>query len=101
MDLPGRLFERLKVLIDEMHDGWDVRLQALGHEAYSVKKLRSEGKLKASDFSVITYAKDNGMVLITSDTESGKGCQENSIPCILLDDNELFKIVIEKISGLK
>ena len=91
----------MKVIVDEMHDGWDVLLQGLGHEAYSVKKLRSEGKLLGSDFSVITYAKDNAMVLITSDAESGVACQENDIPCILLDDNEIFKIVVEKLKSLR
>ena len=35
---------KLKILIDEMDDGWDEKLQMLGYDAYSVKKLRAEGK---------------------------------------------------------
>ena len=34
----------MKILVDEMDDGMDERLIQLGYDAYSVKKLRSEGK---------------------------------------------------------
>ncbi|SVB19636.1 uncharacterized protein METZ01_LOCUS172490, partial [marine metagenome] len=33
----------LKILIDEMDDGMDERLQNIGYDAHSVKKLRTEG----------------------------------------------------------
>ena len=32
-----------KILIDEMDDGMDEKLEKVGFEAYSVKKLRAEG----------------------------------------------------------
>ena len=89
--------ERTKILVDEMDDGMDERLISMGFDAYSVKKLRSEGKKLHTDFSVINYAKENGMILITRDTESGQACDENNIPCVLLDNNEIFKIVIKKL----
>ncbi len=87
----------MKVLVDEMDDGMDDRLKELGYEAYSVKKLRTAGKKLHADYSVINYAKENNMVLVTRDTENGIACKENSIPCILLDNNEIFKIVVEKL----
>ena len=87
----------MKVLVDEMDDGMDDRLKELGYEAYSVKKLRTGGKKLHADYSVINYAKENNMVLVTRDTENGIACKENSIPCILLDNNEIFKIVVEKL----
>lgn len=90
----------MKILVDEMDDGWDEKLKSLGYEAYSVKKLLNEGKKLHSDYSVINYAKENGMVLITRDTESGQACVENGLPCILLDNNEIFKIVVEKLKTL-
>jgi predicted nuclease of predicted toxin-antitoxin system len=82
-----------------MDDGWDEKLQSLGYEAYSVKKLLNEGKKLRTDYSIINYAKENGMILITRDTESGQACEENNLPCILLDNNEIFKIVVEKLKG--
>jgi uncharacterized protein with PIN domain len=87
----------LKILVDEMDDGWDEKLRTLGYEAYSVKKLIMEGKKLHTDYSVITYAKENDMILITRDTESGQACEENNIPCILLDNAEIFKIITEKL----
>ena len=86
-----------KILIDEMDDGMDEKLEKVGFEAYSVKKLRAEGLKLHTDFSVISYAKKNNMILITRDTESGEACNENNIPCILLDTDEIFKIVIDKL----
>ena len=87
----------MKILVDEMDDGWDEKLRTLGYEAYSVKKLIMEGKKLHTDYSVITYAKENSMILITRDTESGQACEENNIPCILLDNAEIFKIITEKL----
>ena len=89
----------MKILIDEMDDGMDDRLIQLGYDAYSVKKLRVEGKNLHTDYSVINYAKEDEMILVTRDTESGQACEENGLPCILLDNNEIFKIVTEKLKN--
>jgi len=88
-----------KILIDEMDDGWDERLKQLGFEAYSVKKLRAEGKKLRTDYSVINYARENGLILVTRDTESGQACEENNLPYILLDNDEIFKILLDKVTN--
>ena len=93
-----RMVKKLvKILIDEMDDGMDEKLSSIGYDAYSVKKLCTQGFKLHADYSVINYAKENKMILVTRDTESGQACDENSIPCILLDNNEIFKIVLEKL----
>jgi len=89
--------QKIKILVDEMDDGWDDKLQKLGFNAFSVKKLRAQGKKLGTDYSVINYARENDMILVTRDTESGQACQENNIPFILLDNDEIFKIVLNKI----
>ncbi len=86
-----------KILIDEMDDGMDEKLQNIGYDAYSVKKLRIEGLKLHTDYSIINYAKKNDMVLVTRDTESGQACDENNIPYVLLDSDEIFKIVLGKL----
>ena len=86
-----------KILIDEMDDGMDEKLQNIGYDAYSVKKLRIEGLKLHTDYSIINYAKKNDMILVTRDTESGQACDENNIPYVLLDSDEIFKIVVEKL----
>jgi len=89
----------LKILVDEMDDGMDEKLNDLGFEAYSVKKLLTEGKNLQTDYSIINYAKENEMILVTRDSESGQACNENNLPCILLDNDEIFKIVVEKLKN--
>ena len=82
----------IKILIDEMDDGMDEKLCQLGYDALSVKKLHT-------DYSIINFAKENEMILITRDTEIGQACEENNLPCILLDNNEIFKIVLAKLKN--
>jgi len=82
-----------------MDDGMDEKLNDLGFEAFSVKKLLTEGKNLRTDYSIINYAKENEMILVTRDTESGQACQENNLQCILLDNDEIFKIVVEKLKN--
>jgi len=83
-----------------MDDGMDEKLNDLGFEAYSVKKLLTEGMNLRTDYSIINYAKENEMILVTRDTESGQACHENNLPCILLDNDEIFKIVVEKLKNI-
>ena len=91
----------MKVLVDEMYDGIDIKLKEFGYEAYSVKKLIVEGKKLTSDYSVIKYAEENEMVMVTEDTEVGKACKENNIPCVLLDNETIFKMILEELSQYK
>lgn len=91
----------MKVLVDEMYDGMDVKLKEFGYDAFSVKKLIVDGKKLTSDYSVIKYAEENGMVMVTEDVEIGKACKENNIPCVLLDSETLFRIVLEELSQLR
>ena len=91
----------MKVLVDEMYDGIDIKLKEFGYEAYSVKKLIVEGKKLTSDYSVIRYAEENRMVLITEDTEVGKACKENNIQCVLLDNETIFKMILEELGNFK
>lgn len=91
----------MKILVDEMYDGMDTKLKEFGYEAYSVKKLITEGKKLTSDYSVIKYAEENGMVMVTEDIEVGKACKENNIQCVLLDNETMFKIILEELGNLK
>ena len=91
----------MKVLVDEMYDGVDAKLKEFGYSAFSVKKLIAEGKKLSSDYSVIKYAAENGMIVVTEDVEIGKACKENDIQCVLLDNETIFKIILEELSKYK
>ena len=54
-----------KILIDEMDDGMDDKLKSIGFDAYSVKKLRADGIKLHTDYSILNYAKENNMILVT------------------------------------
>ncbi|MCA9828592.1 MAG: DUF5615 family PIN-like protein [Nitrosopumilus sp.] len=87
----------MKILVDENLDGMDERLKGLGYDAYSVRKLQMSGKKLGSDYSIINYARENGMIIVTKDTEFRKASEENDFPLILLDDEEILKIIVEKL----
>ena len=91
----------MKVLVDEMYDGIDTKLKEFGYQAFSVKKLILEGKKLTSDYSVIRYAEENSMVVVTEDTEVGKACKENNIPCVILDSEAIFRVILEELSKYK
>lgn len=91
----------MKILVDAMYDGVDAKLKEFGYDAYSVKKLIAEGKKLSSDYSMIKYAEENHMIMITEDTEVGKACKENDIPCVLLDHETIFKIILEELTKYK
>ncbi len=87
----------MKILVDENLDGMDERLKEQGYEAYSVRKLQLTGKKLGSDYSIINYARENNMIIVTKDTEYRVASEELDFPLILLDDEELFKIIVEKL----
>jgi len=91
----------MKVLVDAMYDGLDIKLKELDYDTYSVKKLIAEGKKLQSDYSIIKYAAENNMVVVTGDTEVGNGCKENDIPYVLIDNNKILKLVLEGLDALK
>jgi len=92
-----KLQNDVKILVDENLDGMDERLKGLGYDAYSVRKLQMTGKKLASDYSIINYARENDMIIVTKDTEFRKASEENDFPLILLDDEEILKVIVEKL----
>ena len=91
----------MKVLVDAMYDGLDIKLKELGYKTYSVKKLIAEGMKLQSDYSIIKHAEKNEMVVITGDTEVGNGCKENDIPYVLIDNNKILKLILVELDVLK
>lgn len=92
----------MKILIDETSDGWDEKLQNLGFEAYSVRKLKDSDPNLSEDFNVIQYARDNDMVLVTKDRENGRACTKNGFPCIWINDETVFeKMVVKELENMR
>ena len=92
----------MKVLIDAMRDGIDKELIEHDYEAYSVKKLCEEEKMKLwSDFSVIKHAQRMNMVLITEDDENISSCTENKIDCIRFGQEQTIEYLISELDKIR
>ena len=91
------MITNLKILVDENLDGMDEKLKQIGYDAYSVRKLQINGIKLGSDYSIINYARENNMIIVTKDTEFRKASEENNFPLILLDDEEILKVIVEKL----
>jgi len=91
----------LLLLFDEMYEGKSEEFRKLGYEAVSVRELRETGFRMQHDYSVISYAEKNGMVLITEDKEGFGGCMENQIPCVQLGQNPTNDETIKELEKFK
>ena len=90
-----------RILFDEMYDGKDIELAKSGYDTHSIKKLRLTGEPLHYDYSVIKYAEENKMILITEDPEIHGGCQENNLPSIKLGQNPSIEEIIKALESLK
>jgi len=92
----------LPILFDEMYEGKDEALVQRGYEAYSVRKLREQKNLKLQyDYSIIKYAEQNKMILITEEIDNKNGCDENGIPCIRLGQNPSVDEIFQELQKYK
>jgi len=89
--------------VDEMYDGLDEKLNALGYKAHSVRKLKEKETLMGYDFNVIDYVRKNKeVILVTKDTENGKACEANNFPCIFVNDDKIFeKIILAELKAIE
>lgn len=87
----------LDILLDEMYEGKAKELRERGYEAVSVRELRDLGFSVQFDYSIIKYAEENDMILVTEDKKSHGGCLENNIPSVLLGQNPSIEEVIESV----
>ena len=86
-----------QILVDEMYNGKEIELKKKGYNAYSVAKLRSDGKALSSDYSVLNYVKEHDMILITEDKENDAGCKENNLDCIKLGQNPTIEDILKEL----
>ena len=88
----------MKILVDEMCDEWVLKLLCYGYkEVYGVKKLRQDGHISAGHRSVINYAHEHSMIVVTRNKKFKKDPLALKIQSIL-PDIYLFDIVLEKLS---
>lgn len=87
----------LKILVDEMLDGLDMKLIERGYHAQSVKKLIEQGEKIHSDFSVLKYVETHRMVLVTEDEQNIRGCNENMLLAARFGQNDKIEGLLTKL----
>ena len=97
--MKNRLDNR-RILVDEMYNGKEIELKKKGYDAYSVTKLRLDGKALSSDYSVLNYVKEHDMILITEDNENDAGCKENNLDCIKLGQNPSIDDILKELEKI-
>ena len=90
----------MRILLDEMCDNWHDRLRLRKHYVSSVVRLRRQNCDLPDDPAVIAYARDNDMVLVTMDNRCGRDCEAADVPCILLDDEKIFRMLLVKLDEM-
>jgi len=78
-----------------MSDGLDEKLQKLGYQAESVKKLRKKEPKFAHDVYILNYAEEKKFIFITKNKEPGKACLDLGIPCIWISDDVILEKIIK------
>lgn len=91
----------MKILVDEMYQNIYLSLKKLNYDIYSVRNLIEQGLRIRSDYSIIKYAEQNRMILITRDGQNKIGCEENGIPCISLGENPDVNLVIAALAKIE
>jgi predicted nuclease of predicted toxin-antitoxin system len=92
----------IKVLVDGMYDGLEIKLGKKGFDAYSIKKLEKEEAKLGHDFNLINFAREHRMVIVTNDREMGNTCKANGFPCVLVNtENILEGIIVPALNNLK
>ncbi|RNJ79243.1 MAG: hypothetical protein D9C04_05355 [Nitrosopumilus sp. B06] len=89
------------LLFDEMYEGKSEEFRQRGYQAISVRELRDMGLQIKHDFSIIKYADENKMILLTRDKESYGGCMENQITCVELGENPSIDDIAAKLEKFK
>ncbi|MYG32490.1 MAG: hypothetical protein F4202_00560 [Cenarchaeum sp. SB0677_bin_16] len=93
------LTHHMKILLDEMLDGYHDKLTLSGYDVYSVKRLRN-GISLSEDIEVITHARDNNMILVTKDNDCVRTCKQVGIQHIPLDDDALFQYLLSRLKEM-
>jgi rRNA-processing protein FCF1 len=91
------IVKTVRILVDEMHQGLVEKLREKGHYVESVKELINQGRPLRSDYSVLSYAKQNDLILVSADIENQKGCKENNIKFVSINQESLLEMILNEL----
>jgi predicted nuclease of predicted toxin-antitoxin system len=80
----------MKILLDEMYTGMNDYLKALGWELETVNTTGLQG---ASDTTVMEYAKDNDLLVVTQDEKFADIAELKGVQCVLVSRKMVAKMI--------
>jgi predicted nuclease of predicted toxin-antitoxin system len=80
----------MKILLDEMYTGMKDYLKALGWELETVNTTGLQG---ASDTTVMEYAKDNDLLVVTQDEKFADIAELKGVQCVLVSRKMVAKMI--------
>lgn len=84
----------MKLLLDEMYAGLKEHFEALGYEVQTVQEAGLKG---AKDRTVVEYAKQHNLILITQDLKPSELAELTDVKCILISSAMIAKVTDAKI----
>ena len=86
---------KLKILLDENVTGLNEFLELLGREVLTIEDINLTS---AKDPEVVKYASENNLLTITKDRKFAKLAKLKDVPCILIDDQLIAKMLNQEIN---
>ena len=84
------------ILFDEKFVRKGAQFRERGYKAITVEELRALGLKLENQYSIIKFAEEKNMVLVTNHDESRAACSENNVPCVLVKiDDPTDEIIID------
>jgi predicted nuclease of predicted toxin-antitoxin system len=80
----------MKILLDEMYTGMKDYLKALG---WDIETVNTTGLQGASDATVMDYARDNNLIVVTQDEKFADIAELKGIECVLISRKMVAKLM--------
>jgi predicted nuclease of predicted toxin-antitoxin system len=79
----------MKILLDEQLSGLEEFLQSLG---YDVTTVQDEKMMGAPDYKIVTFAKENNLILVTQDSKQAQIAELQQVKNVWLSFSKLAEI---------
>jgi predicted nuclease of predicted toxin-antitoxin system len=80
----------MKILLDEMYTGMKDYLKALG---WDIETVNTTGLQGASDDTVMNFARDNNLIVVTQDEKFADIAELKGIECVLISRKMVAKLM--------
>jgi predicted nuclease of predicted toxin-antitoxin system len=87
----------MKILLDEQLSGLQEYLQSLG---YYVTTVHQENMIGAPDYKIVTYAKENNLILVTQDNKQAQIAELQQVKKVWISFSKIAEITHRELQKL-